>query len=281
VRSVIESGEIGQRKGLTIGAGTMRRRESGSRETIRRLHEGAIGELIACEAIWSGGELWSVDRQPSWSDMEYQLRNWPYYTWLSGDFIVEQSIHSLDVATWIINADPIRARGVGGHKVRPANSIYDHFAVTYWFPDDLVLSFTCIQSIPMIKDEIRARAYGADGFIDVDYFAGVRAEYDRRRNVLYDGLKDIPGVVIRKPEGAFYVIIRLPVKDVEHFAVWLLSDFSLDGKTVMIAPAPGFYSTPSLGTDEARIAYVVNEHDLREAVRVFKAGLERYKAVHG
>ena len=115
----------------------------------------------------------------------------------------------------------------------------------------------------------------------MSYFAGVRAEYDRRRNALYDGLKDIPGVVIRKPQGAFYVIIRLPVKDVEHFAVWLLSDFSLDGKTVMIAPAPGFYSTPSLGRDEARLAYVVNETDLREAVRVFRAALEKYQAIHG
>ena len=115
----------------------------------------------------------------------------------------------------------------------------------------------------------------------MSYFAGIRAEYDRRRNVLYDGLKDIPGIVIRKPEGAFYVIIRLPVKDVEHFAVWLLSDFALDGKTVMIAPAPGFYSTPSQGTDGARLAYVINEHELREAVRVFKAALEKYRAVHG
>ncbi len=111
----------------------------------------------------------------------------------------------------------------------------------------------------------------------MDYFEPVRREWQKRRDVLYEGLKDVPGLVIRKPQGAFYVIIRLPVKDVEHFAVWLLSDFSLDGKTVMIAPAPGFYSTPSLGTDEARIAYVVNETDLREAVRVFKAGLARYR----
>jgi aspartate aminotransferase len=130
---------------------------------------------------------------------------------------------------------------------------------------------------PSVEQMAALAAYN----MPMDYFAGVRAEYDKRRNILYDGLKDIPGVVIRKPQGAFYVIIRLPVKDVEHFAVWLLSDFSLDGQTVMIAPAPGFYSTPSLGTDEARIAYVVNEHDLREAVRVFKAGLEKYKAVHG
>jgi hypothetical protein len=79
----------------------------------------------------------------------------------------------LDVATWIINADPIRARGSGGRKLRPANSIYDHFAIDYWFPDDLVLSFTCIQSVPLVKDEIRARVFGAEGFIDVDYYTGV------------------------------------------------------------------------------------------------------------
>jgi aspartate aminotransferase len=130
---------------------------------------------------------------------------------------------------------------------------------------------------PSVEQHAALAAYN----MPMEYFAGVRTEYDKRRNILYDGLKDIPGVVIHKPQGAFYVIVRLPVKDVEHFAVWLLSEFSLDGKTVMIAPAPGFYSTPSLGTDEARIAYVVNEHDLKEAVRVFKAGLAKYRAVHG
>jgi aspartate aminotransferase len=113
----------------------------------------------------------------------------------------------------------------------------------------------------------------------MDYFKPVREEWQKRRDILYEELKDIPGLVIRKPQGAFYVIVRLPVKDVEHFAVWLLSEFSLDGQTVMIAPAPGFYSTPSLGTDEARLAYVVNEHDLREALRVFKAGLARYQTL--
>lgn len=130
---------------------------------------------------------------------------------------------------------------------------------------------------PSVEQMAALAAYS----MPMDYFQGVRDEYDKRRNILYDGLKDIPGVVIRKPQGAFYVIIRLPVKDVEHFAVWLLAEFSLDGKTVMIAPAPGFYSTPSQGTDEARIAYVVNEHELREAIRVFRAGLEKYRTVHG
>jgi myo-inositol 2-dehydrogenase / D-chiro-inositol 1-dehydrogenase len=67
----------------------------------------------------------------------------------------------------------LKARGTGGHKVRPKNSIYDHFVVTYWFPNDLMLSFTCIQSIPMVKNEIRARVFGADGYIDADYYTGV------------------------------------------------------------------------------------------------------------
>lgn len=140
------------------------------RNAIRQVHEGAIGSLVLAEAFypWSGG-----GRGEPPKTAEEKLRHWYYVLPLSGDFIVEQSIHSLDVATWILNADPIRARAAGGHKVRPPNSIYDHFVVTYEFPGDLLLSFTCIQSIPMIKDEIRARVYGSKGFIDVDYFGGV------------------------------------------------------------------------------------------------------------
>ncbi|HEY5911290.1 MAG TPA: Gfo/Idh/MocA family oxidoreductase [Verrucomicrobiae bacterium] len=142
------------------------------RQAVAEVHKGAIGKLVLAEACypWSGGGRGSPPASP-----EEQLGNWYYVLPLSGDFIVEQSIHSLDMATWILNADPIRARGCGGHKVRPADSIYDHFAVTYWFPDDLVLSFTCIQSIPMVKDQIRARAFGAEGFIEMDYYTGVLA----------------------------------------------------------------------------------------------------------
>ncbi len=140
------------------------------RNAVSQVHQGAIGPLVMVEAVypWSGGGR----GQPP-AEREAQLRSWYYVLPLSGDFIVEQSIHSLDVATWIINADPIRARAVGGRKVRPAGSIYDHFAVTYWFPNDLVLTFNCIQSIPLVKDEIRVRAYGADGFIECDYYTSV------------------------------------------------------------------------------------------------------------
>jgi predicted dehydrogenase len=140
------------------------------RDAIGQVHQGAIGPLVLVEAFypWAGGGRGAPPAKP-----EEQLRSWYYVLPLSGDFIVEQSIHALDVATWVINADPIRARGTGGHKVRPANSIYDHFALAYDFPGDLTLSFTCIQSIPMVKNEIRVRAFGAGGFIDADYYTGV------------------------------------------------------------------------------------------------------------
>jgi aspartate aminotransferase len=109
-----------------------------------------------------------------------------------------------------------------------------------------------------------------------DYFDPVKEEYQLRRDVLYDGLKDIPGIVIRKPQGAFYYIVRLPIRDCEHFVRWMLTDFHLDSETVMVAPAQGFYCTPGKGSDEVRIAYVLKEEDLKRAITVFKTGLAEY-----
>ncbi len=140
------------------------------REALRRVRGGDIGRLVMGEASYpwqSGG------RGAPPASREERLRSWYYVLELSGDFIVEQSIHSLDVACWIAGADPIKARGTGGRKLRPEGSIWDHFAVTYWFPGDLVISFTCIQSVPGVKDEIRCRVFGSDGVIDTDYFGEV------------------------------------------------------------------------------------------------------------
>lgn len=109
-----------------------------------------------------------------------------------------------------------------------------------------------------------------------DYFYPIREEYQRRRDVLYEGLKAIPGLVLRKPEGAFYTIVKLPVKDSEHFVRWMLSDFELDGETVMVAPAQGFYASAEKGKDEVRMAYVLKEEDLKRAIHVFRSGLEKY-----
>jgi aspartate aminotransferase len=109
-----------------------------------------------------------------------------------------------------------------------------------------------------------------------DYTAAVAAEYQRRRDVLYEGLRAIPGVFLTRPEGAFYFIARLPVADSEDFARWLLADFAHEKGTVMVAPARGFYTTPGLGANEIRIAYVLKEDDLRAAVRILEKALQVY-----
>ena len=140
------------------------------RKAVQMVRNGDIGKLVMGEAHypWRGGNRNAPPATP-----EEQLRTWYNVLPLGGDFIVEQSIHSLDVATWIMDADPIRAIGTGGQKLRPKGSIWDHFAVTYWFPDNVPLSFTCIQCIPEMKDEITARVYASDGYIQTDYFSDV------------------------------------------------------------------------------------------------------------
>jgi aspartate aminotransferase len=117
-------------------------------------------------------------------------------------------------------------------------------------------------------------AVGAETLGD-EYTTGVVDEYRRRRDVLYQGLRSIPGVELSEPEGAFYCIATLPVKDSDDFARWLLAEFEHDGATVMVAPASGFYASP-LGKSEVRIAYVLNEQDLRRAVEVLRHALARY-----
>jgi len=109
-----------------------------------------------------------------------------------------------------------------------------------------------------------------------DYAQQVVAEYRKRRDVLYEGLRKIPGVFLTRPEGAFYFVARLPVADADDFARWLLADFEHQRSTVMVAPASGFYATPGLGADQVRIAYVLNETDLRAAVGVLEEALKVY-----
>lgn len=109
-----------------------------------------------------------------------------------------------------------------------------------------------------------------------EYYAEVKAEYVGRRDAAYQELMKIPGVVCQKPGGAFYMTAKLPVDNVEDFLVYLLTEFEDKGETVMFAPAEGFYATPGLGKDEMRIAYVLNQTDMRRAVELIRLGLEAY-----
>lgn len=109
-----------------------------------------------------------------------------------------------------------------------------------------------------------------------DYFEKIIEEYNKRRVVLIKGLKDIPGVKVSEPKGAFYCVAELPVDDSEDFAKWLLESYNLNKKTIMIAPAGGFYSTPNAGNNQVRIAYVLNENDLKDSIEILKIGLIEY-----
>ena len=114
------------------------------------------------------------------------------------------------------------------------------------------------------------------GDVPPSYIEGVIRDYQRRRDVVYEALTTAPGVTVRKPEGAFYLCVKLPIDDAERFAIFMLRDFAVDGETVMVAPADGFYATPGLGRDEVRIAYVLEETKLVRAMAIFDAALRAY-----
>jgi myo-inositol 2-dehydrogenase / D-chiro-inositol 1-dehydrogenase len=168
--TIAEAGKKATAKKLVFLVDFQTRANDLYREALRRVRQGDVGKLVLGEAHypWSGGNRAVPPVKP-----EDRLRNWYNVKEISGDFIVEQAIHALDVATWILNADPVRAVGMGGQKLRAKGSIWDHFAVNYQFPEDVVLSFTCIQTIPEMRDEIVARVYGSEGYIYTDYFSNV------------------------------------------------------------------------------------------------------------
>ena len=135
VRSVLETTELARLKNLSIVSGLCWRYDLGVRETMKRIQDGAIGEITAIQENFLTGTLWHRGRKPHWSEMEFQMRNWLYFTWLSGDHIVEQHVHSLDKALWLMgNVPPTYCYGLGGRQVRTDakwGNIYDHFAVCF------------------------------------------------------------------------------------------------------------------------------------------------------
>ena len=141
---------------------------------------------------------------------------------------------------------------------------------------EAVMKFCQARLSPPLIGQIIAEASIED---TQEYSAEVYDEYVARRKCLVDGLNRIPGVYSPIPMGAFYTVARLPVDDADDFCAWCLSDFAYEGQTVMMAPASGFYSTPGLGKDEVRIAYVLNQDDLKKALVVLEKALEKYNSL--
>ena len=165
VRKVMAAGELAKTKNLGIVTGTQRRHSFNYVETMKRIQDGAIGDLISAQAYWNQGGLWNHARQPEWTDMEWQVRNWLYFTWLSGDHIVEQHVHNLDVINWAMQAHPIKAVGMGGRQVRtdPAyGHIFDHFTIEYEYPNGARMMSMCRQ-IDGCCNNVSERVVGTKG----------------------------------------------------------------------------------------------------------------------
>jgi predicted dehydrogenase len=136
-RSVLVSAERAKQKGLCIVSGTIRRVQKDFMETRRRVANGEIGEIVSAHIIRNGGSLWVIKRKPGWTDMEYMLRNWANFCWLSGDHIVEQFIHEIDVMNWYIGKNPVKAIGWGGRQRRITGDQYDFFSVEYVYDNGM------------------------------------------------------------------------------------------------------------------------------------------------
>ena len=168
IRSIIASAEIAEQKGLSIVAGTQQRRMAQYIEVMKRVHNGQIGEIVGGQCYWNwGSQDWHFEhRKPEWSDMEWQIRCWPYFTWLSGDHIVEQHVHNLDIINWAIGSHPVQCLGMGGRQVRTGpeyGNIFDHFAVEYEYPGG-VRVMSMASQINGTTERVGERVVGTKGF---------------------------------------------------------------------------------------------------------------------
>jgi predicted dehydrogenase len=171
VRAVLKACEEAKKKNLAIVSGLCWRYDHGMREAFRRVHEGAIGDITTLQCTYDTGGLWMIPRRNGWSDMEAQVRNWLYYTWLSGDFNVEQHIHSLDKMAWVMKDEyPVKAIGLGGRQVRTSpdyGHIYDHHSVVYEYANGVKLFSNCRQQDGCAND-VSDHIFGTRGVCHID-----------------------------------------------------------------------------------------------------------------
>ncbi|MFC1634447.1 Gfo/Idh/MocA family oxidoreductase [Planctomycetota bacterium] len=174
VRSVIASSDLADKKKLTILAGTQMRRIAHLMEGIKRIHNGQIGKVVGGQCVRIGGGMttWGQrQRQPEWSDMEWQLRRWLFMTWLSGDFITEMHVHNLDIVNWAMGGHPIQCLGMGGRQVRiepEFGNAYDHFTVEYEYPNGVRVEYMGAQ-IDRVSDRCDQWIVGTKGRAYLDF----------------------------------------------------------------------------------------------------------------
>lgn len=189
-RQVIETAKKAQAQGLCVMTGTQLRHDNARIETRKRVLDGAIGEILTARAFRNQGALWYRERQPEWSDMEYMIRDWVNWIWLSGDHIVEQHIHHLDQINWFMNAHPVKAVGMGGRARRVTGDQYDFFSIDYAFENGVRMHSTIrqVNGCSNLREEVLV---GTKGTCDLE-----GKIFDRSGKVIwaYEGTRNVPTV---------------------------------------------------------------------------------------
>jgi myo-inositol 2-dehydrogenase/D-chiro-inositol 1-dehydrogenase len=211
VRRFLAAAQVSKEKNLKVVVGLQRHYQEGYRETVQRLHDGAIGDIVAMRAYWNGQTPWlhrraELEKQygRKLTEMEYQMRNWYYFTWICGDHIVEQHIHNLDVINWVKQGHPVRAQGMGGCEVRRGldyGEIFDHHAVEFEYPDGSRL-FSFCRHIHGCWDNVSEHVIGTKGTCDVSAHTirgatpwrfrkqGVRDPYQQEHDELFAAIRE-------------------------------------------------------------------------------------------
>jgi predicted dehydrogenase len=195
IRSVIQTAEMADQKKLSIVAGTQRRHQKHYIDLMKKVQEGAIGDLMTAQCYWSGGDMlgyWKwFDRDKMPNDMEWQCRNWPWFLWTSGDHLVEQHVHNIDVINWALGDHPVKAYGMGGRAVRKYGNIYDHFAIEFEYPKGIKALSMCRQ-MPAPTERISENVKGTKG---ICYTDGATGYIKGETNYRYEGPNPNPYVV--------------------------------------------------------------------------------------
>jgi myo-inositol 2-dehydrogenase/D-chiro-inositol 1-dehydrogenase len=273
VRKVLAAAEEAKKKNLKVAVGLQRRHEAGYLDIIKRVQDGAIGDILASRVYWNDGGVWVKPRQPGMTEMEYQMRNWYYFVWLCGDHINEQHIHNLDVANWLKDGHPVRAHGMGGRQVRTGKEygeIFDHHAVEFEYADGSRCFSQC-RHIRGCLTDVSEHAYGTKGKVDLqagriykvgDYTFNARGQknpYQQEHDDLFEAIRnDKPyNEAVRGAHSTMTAILGRMATYSGAMVTWdeainseisvMPKEFAWDAKPPTLPDEKGFYPIPIPG----------------------------------